>query len=145
MMLARRQLAVGKRPTCQWLWRSQAEHQIAFGAFTQKQYEQLSLEEYEIAMMAAYTAPAATVEEFKAHINTGRPLPGGTCLLFKGQRDAPQAKARATRCSAGQGTFDFKGSKEKKPWQADKRTISDETGNRNKVPPYIYIYTYIYI
>ena len=64
---------------------SQAEHQIAFGAFTQKQYEQLSLEEYEIAMMAAYTAPAATVEEFKAHINTGRPLPGGPGLLFKGQ------------------------------------------------------------
>jgi len=84
---------------------AQAEHQIAFGAFTQKQYEQLSLEEYEIAMMGACTAPAVTVEEFKAHINTSQPLPGGPGLLFKGQRDAPQTKT----------AFDFKGSKEKKP------------------------------
>jgi len=76
-------------------------------------------------MMAAYTAPAATVEHFKAHINTGRPLPGGPGLLFKGQRDAPQAKL----------AFDYKGAKEKKPWQADKAPVSDETGARKRVPP----------
>ena len=35
---------------------AQAEHQLAFAAFTQKQYEQLSPEEYEVAMMAADTA-----------------------------------------------------------------------------------------
>jgi len=105
---------------------AQAEHQLAFAAFTQKQYEQLSPEEYEVAILAAYTAPAATVEEFKAHINTGRPLPGGPGLLFKGQRDAPQAKL----------AFDFKGATEKKPWQADKAPVSDETGARKRVPPY---------
>jgi len=105
---------------------AQAEHQLAFAAFTQKQYEQLSLEEYELAMMAAHTAPAATVEEFKAHINTGRPLSGGPGLLFKGQQDAPQAKL----------AFDFKGAKEQKSWQADKATVSNETGARERVPPY---------
>jgi len=105
---------------------AQAEHQLAFGAFTQEQYEQLTSEEYEIATLAAYTAPAATVEEFKAHINTARLLPGGPGLLFKGQRDAPQAKAK----------FDFKGAKDKKPWQTDKRPISDEIGSSNKVLPY---------
>ena len=105
---------------------AQAEHQLAFMAFTQKQYEQLSLEEYKFAMMAFYTAPAVTVEEFKVHINTGRSLPGGPGLLFKGQLDAPQAKS----------AFDFKGAKEKKPWQTNKAPVSDETGACKKVPPY---------
>jgi len=105
---------------------AQAEHQLAFVAFTQKQYEQLSPEEYEVAMMAAYTVPAATVKEFKAHINTGRLLPGGPGLLFKGPRDAPQAKL----------AFDSKGAKEKKSWQADKALVSDETGAHKRVSPY---------
>jgi len=65
------------------------------------------------------------VEEFKAHINTGRPLPGGPGLLFKGQRDAPQAKLAFA-----------KGAKEKKHWQADKTPVSDETGARKRVSSY---------
>jgi len=129
MMQVRRLIAADRRPTCQWLWHSQRRLRHCLWGNLSKAIRADEFEEYEVAIMAAYTAPAATVEEFKAHISTGRPLPGRSGLLFKGQRDAPQGKS----------AYDFKGTKEKKPcpgWQADKRPISDETGIRNKVLPY---------
>ena len=53
---------------------AQVEHQLAFGVLARTQYEQLSMVEYETAMMAACTTLAATVKVYKVHINTGRLL-----------------------------------------------------------------------